>query len=384
LASANHDILATLYDGVLDDARLQSSLAQLAQHFDSASIALLSLDANLPGANAWAASGALADSRTLAAYHAEFGSFDPAPRAFANSPTLVATTTERLIAEGRIDGRGTGTRIFLNDFYRPLGLEECLGANLSFRNGQAGLIGIQRGRDRGPYSEAEVEALNGFLPHIARALQLRRDFAELSIRSSLFVDFIDRLTAGVVILDPYGQVLHGNRAVGEMVARGDGLAVNRLGVPYSSAASTRQGIERLCASVRRGGAGGTARIERRNGGQAYVIHVAPLYSRSVPGLREMEVPYTLMIIHDPDSAVESPLDLVASAFDLPRRTAEVVHALSQGETPNEYAERRGISINAVKYHLKTAFVRTGFRRQSELAKAVSRALAELGKRMGRG
>ena len=112
--------------------------------------------------------------------------------------------------------------------------------------------------------------------------------------------------------------------------------------------------------------------------------MVPLYSRSVPGLRQLDVPYTLMIIHDPEANVKSPLDIIATAFDLPPRTAELVLALSQGEAPNEFAERRGISINAVKYHLKTAFARTGFRRQSELSKAVARALAELGRRMGKG
>ena len=126
------------------------------------------------------------------------------------------------------------------------------------------------------------------------------------------------------------------------------------------------------------------RLARKDGGQPYAVHVVPLYSRSVAGLREADVPYILMIIHDPEVGVESPFDIVATVFELPTRTAEFVVALSEGETPNEYAERRGISINAVKYHLKTAFARTGFRRQSELAKAVARVLAELGRRKGKG
>lgn len=384
MAAANHDIVAALYEGALDDTRLQSALAQLARHFDSTSIALLSLDTHLPTANTWATSGALADAKALAAYQTEFGVLDPAPRAFATSPALLATTTGRLIAEGRIDVEDRGTRVFLNEFFRPIGLEECLGANLSFRDGHTGLIGIQRGGDRGPYGQDDVRALNAILPHLARALHLRRDLAELSIKSSLFVSFIDRLTAGVVILDPAGRALHCNRALREMAARADGLSLNRQGMPFGRGVSGRREIERLCASVRGGGAGGVARLERRDSGQPYAIHVVPLHSRSIPGLRQLDVPYTLMIIHDPEANVDSPLDIIATAFGLPLRTAELVLALSQGEAPNEFAERRGISINAVKYHLKTAFARTGFRRQSELSKAVARALAELGRRMGKG
>jgi DNA-binding CsgD family transcriptional regulator len=384
IVAVNHDILAMLYDGVLDDTRLEKSLAMLANRFDSPSISLLSLNMATPKANAVAASGVFGNPKAIADYHTNFASLDPAPAAFAQSRVLSATTTERLMEEGRIDEKHKATQTFLNEFYRPLGLEHCLGANLSCRNGHSGLIGIHRGRDYGPYSEEDVRDLEVFIPHIARALQLRRDFAEMSIKSSMLATYIDRLTAGVIILDPLGRVVHSNRAMREMAARNDGLTLNRNGLPFGRSASGRQEVERLCEVVRSGGCGGIARLARKDGGRPYAIHITPLYSRSVAGLRESDVPYTLMIIHDPEASVESPFDIIATVFELPTRTAEFAVALAEGEAPNEYAERRGISINAVKYHLKTAFARTGFRRQSELARAVARALAELGRRKGNG
>ena len=126
-------------------------------------------------------------------------------------------------------------RVFLNEFFRPIGLEECLGANLSFRDGHTGLIGIQRGNERRPYGEDDIRALNGIAAASCARLALRRDLAELSIKSSLFVSFIDRLTAGVVILDPAGRTLHCNRALREMAARADGLSLSRQGMPFGRA-----------------------------------------------------------------------------------------------------------------------------------------------------
>jgi len=384
MATATQDIIAALYDGVLDDTRLEKSLSLLAQYFDSPSITLLSLNMAVPKANATAASGLFGQQKAIADYHANFAAMDPAPAAFAQSRVLSATTTERMIAEGRIDTADKATQTFLNEFYHPLGLVECLGANLSYRNGHTGLIGIHRSADRGMFRDEEIRDLEVFIPHLARALQLRRDFVEMSVKSSLLVAFIDRLTAGVIILDPTGRTVHSNRAVSDMVARNDGLSLSRTGLPQSRSSSGRHDIERLIAAVRAGGAGGVVRLARAEEGPPYAVHIVPLYARSAAGLRDCEMPYTLMIIHDPDAAVESPLAIIANVFDLPARTAELVLALSQGETANEYAERRGISVNAVKYHLKTAFARTGFRRQADLVKAVARALAELGRRIGKG
>ena len=42
--------------------------------------------------------------------------------------------------------------------------------------------------------------------------------------------------------------------------------------------------------------------------------------------------------------------------------------------------QQGITMDAVKFHLKTAFAKTGLRSQARLLQAVARALAELGLR----
>jgi PAS domain-containing protein len=383
MATADFDILATLYDGVLDDARLEKSLALLAERFHSPSSALLSLDLAMPTANAFAASGIFGDSKALDVYHADFAPLDPAPAAFARSPALAATTTDRMIADGRIDAQSRATRTFVNEYFGPLGLVECLGANLSTRNGHTALIGIHRGRERKPYDEQDMRDLDYYIPHLSRALELRRAFADLSVKSGLLMAFIDRLAAGIIIVDPSGRVVLANRAVSDMAARGDGLGIDRSGLPYTRLSKDRQNVERLCADVRAGGAGGVARFQRKDGGLPYAIMVAPAFAENHIGLPGSDLPYTLIVIHDPDAMVESSIETIAHVFNLPPRTAAFVQALVRGETPGEYAERQGLSLNAVKFHLKTAFSRTGFRRQSELVKAVARAMADFGRRVGR-
>ena len=67
---------------------------------------------------------------------------------------------------------------------------------------------------------------------------------------------------------------------------------------------------------------------------------------------------------------------IARLFGLPIGPAGVVAALAGGDDLKSYAKKRGLSYNTVRYHLKTAFARTGVRTQSRLVQRVTRALTE--------
>jgi DNA-binding CsgD family transcriptional regulator len=55
-----------------------------------------------------------------------------------------------------------------------------------------------------------------------------------------------------------------------------------------------------------------------------------------------------------------------------------VAATLEGIELKDYAERAGISMNTVKFHLKTAFERTETRSQTELVRRALLALNDLG------
>jgi DNA-binding CsgD family transcriptional regulator len=64
-------------------------------------------------------------------------------------------------------------------------------------------------------------------------------------------------------------------------------------------------------------------------------------------------------------------------FGLPIGSATIVAALAAGEDLKDYAERSGISTNTVRFHLKTAYARTGVHRQSDLVRLVTAALRDM-------
>jgi DNA-binding CsgD family transcriptional regulator len=64
--------------------------------------------------------------------------------------------------------------------------------------------------------------------------------------------------------------------------------------------------------------------------------------------------------------------------ELKRAAAKVVEAVLEGIPLKDYADREGISVSTVKFHLKTAFDRTGSRSQADLVRRALLALNDLG------
>ncbi len=69
---------------------------------------------------------------------------------------------------------------------------------------------------------------------------------------------------------------------------------------------------------------------------------------------------------------------LAHMLQVPLGAAKVVEALLAGIELKDYSEREGISMNTVKFHLKTAFERTGSRSQADLARRALLAINDLG------
>ncbi|WP_231410105.1 helix-turn-helix transcriptional regulator [Ralstonia solanacearum] len=78
----------------------------------------------------------------------------------------------------------------------------------------------------------------------------------------------------------------------------------------------------------------------------------------------------LVMISDGNLAGEIPATALAALFDLTEAEARLASALVQGDTLEQYAPRRGVSIGTVRYQLKQVLSKTGTNRQSELMRKV--------------
>ena len=82
-----------------------------------------------------------------------------------------------------------------------------------------------------------------------------------------------------------------------------------------------------------------------------------------------------MIVTIGSGADEAPvlgIDRLAQWFGLTPAEARVVGALVDGQTPQDYAVDNGISVNAVRFHLKHIFRKTDTASQAQLVARIAR------------
>jgi hypothetical protein len=83
-------------------------------------------------------------------------------------------------------------------------------------------------------------------------------------------------------------------------------------------------------------------------------------------------------VHDPACKPTADADILQQGLGVPRGAARLVAALAADDDLKSFAEREGITIHTVRFHLRTALARTGARTQAELVRLAVRMLRDFG------
>jgi PAS domain-containing protein len=106
-----------------------------------------------------------------------------------------------------------------------------------------------RGEDRKPFDDGDIARLERLMPHITRALQLRRAFFRADTKTLGLQATVDRLRAGIVLLDRDGAALFTNTAMHALAQRGDGFVFDRSGCPLPAGVEARQRFDALLQEI---------------------------------------------------------------------------------------------------------------------------------------
>lgn len=363
-------LLSAIYDGVVENKKLEPALLALARCFGCDSASIVSFDQVTPKATIAASVGAI-DEAARQLYVREFAAHETAPAAFAASPAGTVFASNRMFSNDYLR-----QSVFLHEFLRPRGVEETMGGTVASRNGRLAFLTIHRGPDRMAFDDDELASVGFALPHLARSLELRRSFEQMNVRVGLLTTAIDRLAVGVVIIGAEHTAVHVNVAARALAARKDGLWFDRQGILHANDRLAEQTLLKLFADVASGGSGGIVRLPRSEARPSYALLVAPLPA-SVGLEHETQGHGALVLIHDPDHRATDVTGTIVTIFGLPTATARLISALVQGEDAKAYSDRLGLSYETVRHHLKVAFARTGARNQARLLQMVTRALSNL-------
>lgn len=366
----NQKLLDALYLGATDAQSFEQAIAMLAARFGCGSSALALFDHHMPYANLFLTTGAL-DAESSRRYADYYGALDPAPAAVMKLAAGSVSSTNRLLREE--DHRGE----FFNDYYSSYGFEEALCANLFSENGRLAVIALHRGKEREEFGDDDIAELQRWIPHVTRALQLRRSFAQTQYHADGLSGALDRIEAGVIVIGADDKAMFVNAAMRAIAGRKDGLTLDRNGRPRAAKSEVQARLGALINDAIAGGPGGMLTVPRDHQLRAYPVLVSQLAASLQLPLLGRERGTAIVLVHDPDSRPRQAEEILQTGLGLTPGAARLVAALAADDDLQAFAVREGVTIHTARFHLRTALTRTGTKTQADLVRSAVRLLRDM-------
>lgn len=361
-------LLDDIYDAAIDSARWPALLQRLTRASGAAGAMFAALSFKRP-------EGSFLDTHGLdPALEAAFlqrHQVNPWSLAAARAPCGQPVHPRRLAALP-----GLRRTDFYGEILEPQGLVSCAFVNLQlgadFATGGVSLL-LRAGSD-GVHDRC-VQLLGALAPHLQRATVAKLRLQEAAPPDGLAEAF-DCVASAVLLVDAQARIVFANARARRMLAAADGLCSLRDGVAAARLAQTRQ-LRRLIAlaGASVAGAGGSLALPR--GGQR-----APLVAMVIPLRRAgdrlaslLPRPTAVLLVTDPDEALTSEAAVAArlrALYDMTPAESRVAVRVAQGLGLQETAARLDIGAGTAHAHLKRVFAKTGVRRQSSLARLLTR------------
>ena len=205
-------------------------------------------------------------------------------------------------------------------------------------------------------------------PHIQRAVRISHRIASAEVAASASRAAANRSRYALISLDKDLNILSVNdrvahyEATGLITTAGGKLAfVDPAGQQKLANMSLNASLDDLAfQAIDRAGR------ERAVLGALIKPRSAPYIGGAIPG-----VAMIITIGSGVGEAAVLGIDRLAQWFGLTPTEARVVDALVDGQTPRDYATRNGVSINAVRFHLKHIFLKTETASQAQLVARIA-------------
>ncbi|MFT4117595.1 helix-turn-helix transcriptional regulator [Bradyrhizobium sp.] len=219
--------------------------------------------------------------------------------------------------------------------------------------------------------DADQRARMQFIvPHASRALMINRAIERKQERAIALADVVDRLNAGVILLDAACHIVHSNPAAETILAADDVLrsVAGRLVARSAEANHALRDIFRDPGDVSVAAAAGKKIPLTSHDGSYYVAHVIALPSLLRDDQAERSSATGALFLWKAELDTRSCAGLIDRTFELTPAELRVVQSIVEVGGVPESAIALGIAETTVKTHLHRVFAKTGVSRQADLVK----------------
>jgi len=309
------------------------------------------------------------DPRYGQLYFEKYAKFDPLSTAYLVLEVGEVFSTSMLIPPAEF----FETR-FYKEWVQPQGWIDNIFVTLE-RSGtnHAEHVVFRHERD-GIADEAARQRMRLLAPHLRRAVLIGNVIDLKTSEAAALADTLDGISAGMLLLDARGGIVHANASGRTLLAEGSLLRAAGGKLAANNAKAEQALHEAFLAADSGDAAVGTKGIAvplTTRGGERYVAHLLPLTSgaRRRAGTRYAAV--AALFVHK--TALEAPTapEVIANTFKLTPSELRVLLAIAEVGGVPETAAALGIGQGTVRTHLLRLYAKTGTRRQAELVKLVA-------------
>lgn len=251
------------------------------------------------------------------------------------------------------------------DLIYPAGLRYTSGTVIPVPTADILVFDVARSDEHGPFTRAELEALDQYRPHLARAALLAH---RLGLRaSSGATEALQLVGLPAAALTGSGRIVVANPLFEQLaprVATGAFDHVQMVNKPANEA---------LKQALAVAGTVGTSRsipIPAEDGQPALIAHLVPIRHAAHDIFARADLLLVLTAVVAPDAPLT---EMLHGLFDLTPAEARVARALATGLSIEEISLRNAISRETVRTQLKGVMAKTATTRQADLVRLLAGA-----------
>lgn len=252
--------------------------------------------------------------------------------------------------------------LIYEDYLRPYGLAHTSGTVIPVPGGDLLTFDVSREPGPGPFTRADMQILDQYRPHLARA-------ALMASRLGL-----ERARAASEAMEAIGLPCASIAADGTVMAANglfEALAPRIVFTAHGKAAIADRPANQLFGRALQDIASDSTAVPRsiplaaRDDGPAMIVHVVPIRREA----HDVFTASVAMLIVATVTALEMPsTGLLHGLFDLTPAETRIAQALVNGRRLGELASQTGVSVETLRTQLKSVMGKTGTRRQVDLVR----------------
>ena len=359
-------LIGDIYDAALDPAQRTGVLEKIASFAGGRSGGLLSKHCLGRSENLYCYIGA--DPESLRAYSESYPKLDPTADSRSFGVEQVVSATDLVPYEEFRRGR------FYREWARPHGWVDVASVVIEKSSTSCTFLSVVRDEASGMVDDEMRRRMALFIPHVRRAYLIGKTIQLGQAEAACFSDILDGLSAGMILIDGIGRVVHANAAGNAILGAADFLRTVQ-GRLVARDAATNATLREMLVAADGGdaaiGAKGVALPLTAHDGERWVAHVLPLTSgaRRRAGLVYNAV--AALFVRKAALEAFAPSEVIGRMYKLTPAELRVLLAIVDVGGVPEVAAALGVAATTIKTHLNRLFDKTGACRQADLVKLVA-------------